>query len=269
MLRKLALLTLILFFCLYSNAQKFKRKIDVNKHLKEVYFIEKKSKIRQGKSYTINTNTKDTIAIGEYRNGAREGKWKFAQTRSGKPYLNYNYSDQKLLFIDEEILADSFLVWNNGTYEKQAVERPLLYTGFKDEIPFAVMNNISISFADMESGISGLSILQFNVDEKGNITGTKLLSSISSKIDQKINATITQLPGCFLPTIQNGKPVKSAFFVSLNIGMPRENFAQLNAEPYVKHIDFLYGTSPTVEKRRVGSSIQAVSGEELERMKNR
>lgn len=269
--KPLIMLRLILVFILFAanisivQAQKLKKHTKKFGNYKEVWHTDKASKFRCGESYLINIQTKDTLAIGNYHNASRTGIWKFSQDKTGAEFMIYDYTRDSLIFLNQTMIADSFLVKTESGYEVKKVERPLLYVGAEDEIKRTIALDIDIPMEIMKEGKLGLSILQYFVDEQGNLTGPKLVSGFCPEIENSVNQKIAMLPGKFLPAVVNGKNTASSFFVRINVGiLGSELLSNALIPPYIQHVDVQYGAAtPTVRKVPVRTEIRTVDLHEM------
>jgi hypothetical protein len=262
MFKILPLIALFSILCFTGVAQKLKKKIHTSGNYKEVYFVDKESGFRNGTYCIFNTHTKDTVATGNYLKSRRVGEWSFRDPESDQLYMVYNYTKNEMPYLNSELVPDSFLVKTTGEYKNRMVERPLLYTGFRDEIKWIVANEIQVPKEIIKSGQAGLSVLKFAVDKSGQLYETQVITGFSPEIEQQVNAIITQLPGKFLPAIVDAQPVESAFFIRVNIGMPGESFEENQLPAYLIHLNVNYEVVQT-QKKSLGYSIETISADEL------
>lgn len=250
------MLRLILVFILSAThisivqAQKLKKHTKTFGNYKEVWHTDKASKFRSGESYLINVQTKDTLALGNYYNASRTGVWKFNQDKTGVEYMIYDYTNDSLIFLNQQMVADSFLVKTELGYEVQKVERPLIYIGAENEIKRTIAQDIDIPVEIMKEGKFGLAVLQYFVDEQGNLTGPRLVSAFCPEIENSVNQKIAMLPGKFLPAVVNGHTTTSSFFVRINVSLVGSVLLKDDeVPPYIQHVDVQYGAGTTTVKR--------------------
>ncbi|WP_340113970.1 hypothetical protein [Maribellus mangrovi] len=250
------MLRLFLFFILVTfnismvQAQKLKKRTQKFGNYKEVFHIDKATKFRSGESYLLNVLTKDTLAIGKYHNSSRSGVWRFLEDKTGEVYMIYNFSSDSLIFLNGAMVADSFLVKKEAEYAVENVERPLLYIGAKNEIKRTIAQDLEIPIEVMKEGKVGMSILQYFVDDKGNLSGPKLISGFCSEIEQSTNRKVLMLPGKFLPAVVDGRNVASSFFVRINVGfLGGRLLSKEDIPPYIEHVDIQYGVKVNKGKK--------------------
>ena len=246
-------------------AQKLKKRTNTYGDFKEAYHIDKATKFRCGESFTVNTTTKDTLSIGSYLNAAKTGEWRFGDGKSSKTYMIFDYSNDSLIYLNQELVADSFLVKTGDNFELKKVDRPLLYIGSKNEIARLIGKDLDIPREIVEVGKIGFSLLQYVVDEQGNLSGPMLLNGFCNEIEQSINRNVSQLSGEFLPVIVDGNPVPSTFFVRVNVGLNKELFSDgksapnvsstENMSPYVFNIDINYSIQTQVKRVYLGTKV--------------
>ncbi|WP_319480431.1 hypothetical protein [uncultured Draconibacterium sp.] len=252
-------------------AQKLKKRTEAYGNFKEVYYIDKATKFRSGESFIVNKISKDTLAIGHYLNAARTGEWRFGDSKTGEAYMIFNYSNDSLIYLNKELVADSFLVRTGDNYELKEVDRPLLYIGAKNEIVRLIGKDLEISREIMDKGKAGFSLLEYFIDEQGNLSGPKLLNGFCNEMEQSINRNVSRLSGEFLPAIVDGNPVASTFFVRVNVGLNKELFSDGKTPPnvsstenipsYIFHIDVNYSIHTQIRKEYVGTKVVTTTDE--------
>ncbi|WP_321343963.1 hypothetical protein [uncultured Draconibacterium sp.] len=256
----------ITFFAIIStvSAQKLKKRTESIGIYKEVYHIDKKTKFRSGESYIENVKSGEKVAAGNYSNASRTGKWIFRDSESGEDYMIYNYTNDSLIYLNQSLVADSFLVKTDLGYELKKVDRPLLYIGLKDEIANLIGQDLEIPIEIIKNGRIGMSVLQYFVDDEGNLSGPRLVNGFSQEMEQGIHQKISVLSSKFLPAIIDGKTIASTFFVRVNVGLSNEAFATELLPPYILHIDVYYSIQPTVKRQPVRMEIRTVDFSEIE-----
>jgi len=246
---------LILFVVIIhnTNAQKLKKHTESYGKFKEVYYADKKTKFRNGESFVINTETKDTLSRGNYENGKRVGKWTFRQGKSGVDYMIYDYSSDSLLYLNQKLVADTFLVKTANGFEVEKVDRPAIYIGYTNEIQNELTKQI-LNVDQMRRGLQGMLIMTYRIDTLGNLSGAKVIMELDKSIVMEIDRSIHKLPGSFLPAIRNGKPVESAIYVRLNVikmDDPQDRYVPLAPAAYVYDILCQYGVSTRIVEQKV------------------
>ncbi|WP_346854068.1 energy transducer TonB [uncultured Draconibacterium sp.] len=252
----IALFSAITFTCV---AQKLKTTKQVSGIYKEVYLVDKSTGFRQGRYSVINMHTKDTVALGNFKNSARVGEWKFLDPKSSSTYIIYDYTKNEAQYLNDAFLPDSFFVKSGDDFEVKKVDRPLIYTGFKDELNWRIAQQIDIPIEHLIEGNVGVSILNFIVDEMGAVKEVKIVSGFNKEIEQEINKIVMQLPGRFLPAIYNGQPVESSFYVRANIGLPVQSFDNTKLPPYIIHLDLISKEVGRTTTKRVGYATKPLS----------
>ncbi len=254
----LILQTTIILFSGTVKAQKLKKKINDSGLIKEVFFLDKKTKFKEGNSFIIDKETKDTLVWGQYHNGICCGMWKVNSKRTGHRIMEYDFDSDTLSFLSNEMLTDSFLVVDNGNAKTAAVERPLLFIGWENQLNWEIVTKLKLPEDFLRLGMSGASIINFTFDENGYISSSKILSPLNAEIEQQVNAIINRLSGRFIPARVNGQNVPSSVYLKLNIyqhdGVPAMS---LPAKPYVWEINMSY--HPIILKKKVITTTSVVS----------
>lgn len=81
------------------------------------------------------------------------------------------------------------------------------FPGGKDAMFQYIFDNIRFSDADREKGIDGLVVVNFIVDEEGEISNIKVLKSVSPSLDKEAQRVINKMPK-WKPGKHQGKIVK-------------------------------------------------------------
>lgn len=229
-------ITSITIFC--SSGDERKKKSEINANIREVYYIDKKSKLMDGGYFAIHTTNKDTLVEGNFKQGLRSGNWVFTDSKTNEKKLEYDFSANKLLFIEPKFYADSFLIQQGNEFVYDKVDRPLIFIGYDNELLIQIANRYKFT-KEMYQNPCESSIIAFVVDENGNLAGSKIMNNCNSKVDQFINTTVNTFNGRLLPAIKNGHPVKSMFFVKAYFTRTTEiqNTSDVNP-PYIFEINF-------------------------------
>lgn len=246
------LLTCIFIICISTSVsgQKLKKKTEVQGNLKEVYFIDKETRFTNGNYFKINTITKDTLVFGQFKNASRIGTWVFNQSDKQEKIIEFDFTNDSLIFLARQSFADSFLVKIDNMFIYTKVDRPLIFIGYKDEEKDIIGNQIQIPSSMLASGKIGTSLLKYEVDENGFLTGSIIITSINSEIDQQLNTIINSLNGRFLPAMVNKKPVPSMFYVMLSLLGDTDAQPPINNKlPFIIDIRVFVHSTIKVEKR--------------------
>jgi len=233
----------LFLFVNISCAQKLKKKTETHGPFREVYYINKKTKFRNGESVTMNTQTKDTLSVGEYLNGRRLGEWTFYKNKTDDKYLVYDFSADSLIYLNHELVADTFLVKTDNGFEVQKVDRPALYLGYYNELLVNLPNDL-LTIEHMKKNLEGMLVINYRIDTLGSLSAAKVVMELDRSMAQDIDRTLRKLPGKFLPAVKNGKPVESAFYVRLNIvklNHPNEIIEAPPKASYIFDVDLKYG----------------------------
>lgn len=258
------ILTSILLFILFSQSvfsQKLKKKVNTYGTMKEVYFIDKKTSFKNGISYILNTKLKDTLSVGSYKNEMRIGIWKYFDFDSGEKFMEYNYTNDSLNYLNNELTADSFLVKMDGKLVYTKVDRPLLFLGYSGEIEHKISKELELPEELLTNEMSASSLLGFTVDKHGNILSGVVLRSFNPSIENQLHKAVMAFNGRMLPPIVNGKAVDSQFYVRFNFNQKAKNQSVKNL-PYIYNIGIMVYKKTTVhtEVRRTNSVTRTYPG---------
>lgn len=236
--------TLLLTICItsitifYSSGDERKKKSEINANIREVYYIDKKSKLMDGGYFAIHTTNKDTLVEGNFKQGLRSGNWVFTDSKTNEKKLEYDFTANELLYIEPKFYTDSFLIQQGNEFLYDKVDRPLIFIGYDNELMIQIANRFKIP-KEMYQNPCESSIIAFIVDVNGNLAGSKIISSCNAVVDQFINTTVNTFNGRLLPAVKDGQPVKSMFFVKAYFTTTTD--IQIVSEvnpPYIFEINF-------------------------------
>lgn len=254
MKQALILFLFLQIFPLLLFAQKIKKKTLFQGNRKEVYFFDKKTKMRHGPSVMIHMETGDTLITGTYYNGMRAGNWSFFSPQTGIKQLEYNFSENELISVSKEMLADSFLIVLNNKEEVRSVDQPLLFIGYKNQLRDEIVPQLKIPMEIMKNGETGTSILRFNFNENGNISGSNVIYSFNTEIEQKISTLMNSFSDRFIPAVYNGNPIASSLYFKLSLLNEKPPSSPNTSKPYLLEIDIIYKSFTRIENKVIRSS---------------
>ena len=235
---------------IYSQNLKTKKKI--SRFTKEVYQIDKKSKMKNGFYYKISKNSKDTLVVGNYLNGRKTGLWTYYKM-NGEKYIEYNYSSKTInALYGEAHKSDSTYIIRGNEFVLDKVDSPQIYLGFENEGQMNIATSIKLPINIMENNVTGRSIATFVVDEHGKMIDQKIELSLNKELDKKILDEIKKLEDNWIPAKKNGKAISSKIIFTLNVNnsSPNKQEANLKKElPYMWQAELAY--SSVVRTRKV------------------
>jgi len=95
------------------------------------------------------------------------------------------------------------------------IEREAMYPNGKEGINQHIMDNLQYPKKAYKKGIQGVVSIRYVVQADGTVDEIKVLKSVHPLIDKEAVRVIMAMDK-WLPTIQLGKPVKSAFTQNMN-----------------------------------------------------
>lgn len=98
----------------------------------------------------------------------RFGTWVFNDLKTNEKLIEYDFTNDSLLFLANECYPDSFLVKVENEFIYTKVDWPLVFIGYINEEEHIIGNKIYIPGTILSSEEIGTSILPFKVDETGN-----------------------------------------------------------------------------------------------------
>ncbi|MGE0019967.1 MAG: hypothetical protein AB7S72_09890 [Draconibacterium sp.] len=225
------LITSLFVVVVIGNAQIKKHKSKHENYI-ETFYIDKKTGMMEGSYKAENPDLSFNLANGNYFNGVRTGVWTYYSPLTSDKLIEYDYSNDSLLYFDKNSFANFYLINNGEKFDLSIVDRPFIFLGFHNELLFNIVDDVPLS-KNAKNGETGISLIGYTVDEKGNITGSKVVESFDSQSEQKINAVVNRFNGRIIPPICNGNPVKSIFYIKVNWN----GFSLTEPMPYIYEIN--------------------------------
>ncbi|WP_282015309.1 energy transducer TonB [Marinifilum flexuosum] len=240
--------TLLLISTQCFGQKKYKRVKHQITHLhKEIYQVDKKSKIKEGFYYVVNTRTKDTLVTGEYLNNKRIGIWKFYK-KDSTPHLEYDYDRNQLASYNSGNRIDSTFIKKGDKYVLDKVDNPQIYIGFENQAEFDMIKKIKLPTELMEKHKSGSCLYSFIISKEGILKDITIEQSINKNLDKNAIKTIKELNYKWEPARQNGKPIDSKSFLLIEV-FNHENFSKRDlGKVYFWHHMLFYRSVTTITR---------------------
>lgn len=181
----------------------------------------------------------NTYESGEFKNDQKTGEWKFSDPDTGITKFE-NYEEGKL--HGKQITLDSLgniileKIYEHGRFisstgEKQIDEMPRfpgcdetimsgpeLIKCSREKLSHYMYTNLRYPRTALENNIQGKAVVQFTVDENGNLTDIKMLNGISQEITQEVIRLVKNMPR-WKPGTRNGKPAKVVYTMPVQFNM--------------------------------------------------
>ena len=252
------LTTLLLVFSFASlNAQKLKTKKENHRYFREVYTINKATKLKEGAFKQIHSRNEVTLCEGNYSQGQRIGVWKFYD-QEGVLSFTYNY-DAKSVEKLKNTASDGLLipVMRSGQFIQEQVDREPYFLGYEGELEARLSLQMDvqklIKRAEKKQGITVLSML---VDARGQLRAIRAEETHDLEVAKMLIAAMKTTKDSWLPAVQDGQPVSSKIFLVHDLRLSKgnvspQNAPQLKAKPGV-HVfrSHFVGVTRTVPVRR-------------------
>ena len=240
-MKSILALLIILGFILSVRAQSVKKKIKRVGDYKEMYYVDRSTKLRHGYYTKTHTETGIKSVSGEFMKGMRYGVWKFKDTHTENVILEYDFSNSQLIYLDRKQYPDSFIVRTNNTYEFTKVDRPLIFIGYLNEEEQILESILRIPKNVKNAGIRGQCTIAFFVDKNGYISESQIITAMGNKFENEIHNKVLKFYDRFLPAIKDGEPVESVFYVNVNIHQKNDmiSYDTISA-PYFNEVFLTY-----------------------------
>jgi len=106
----------------------------------------------------------------------------------------------------------SYLVFSNGTYSQDTLDRNPVSTLGSEGFLKSLYSNARYPLAARNAGISGIVILELSIDEKGKLIDSYVKESLSPECDQEVLRSVRKTCETgFFPAIKDGKAVGVKF----------------------------------------------------------
>jgi hypothetical protein len=240
--RKIITSILIALFFLPSYAQEFKtKKVITGKYL-EIFTIDKKSKLKNGEYLKIDSDSKDTLTNGTFRDDLKTGIWRYRRysSKGTQPWITYDYDKNILTRIsDQTSKVDSFMIRKGDSFVMEKVDATPVYLGFKDELKSTLEMNFRVPTGIAEQGSSVVSIASFNIDIDGKMKNLQIVMSSSKDVNANILEAFKMFESEWSPAIFHGQPVESKIYAIFDI-KPKGTSSVVAMNPNAILIDCQY-----------------------------
>ncbi|MBX7125954.1 MAG: TonB family protein [Cyclobacteriaceae bacterium] len=197
----------------------------------EEYTILKKSKtrIREGQYLRLAPGRGDTIAIGQYKDNLRSGRWRYYENKlpiaagrysednkigewtyyaNGKPSLRYNHTDNAVVW-QAPVTTDSDIPEGEDVTPTR-LERNAVCPGLHQ----LIVENISYPPQALRNGVSGAVMLSILVKTDGTATDFKIEKGVGGGCDNELLRVVKLNTSKWIPGLLNGKPVSTRQYVT-------------------------------------------------------
>ena len=206
---------------------------------KEIYSVEKKTKVKSGTYVKIGKLSKDTLIVGQYQNNQRSGVWKYFSD-GNKLWMSYDFDKKAFALIPDEIKnITQFNVSNGSEYTEQKVDNPPIYLASKKEIELRISSEIVPSADIVVDSKSGLCIARFVIDKTGRLKDIVPEVMMSDVIFPQIKLIMEDLKEPWIPAKMNGQEVDSQYILVLDIKPEGKPLFEDNPKCIVVHYNYL------------------------------
>jgi len=259
---RLLTLSIAVIFYLTGFSQELETKKVTTAKFKEIFTVNKSTKVESGNYLKIDRQNKDTLISGTYTNGVKSGTWRYF-SNGNHLWMSYNFDRKAFELIPEEInKIDSFTVRKGDSFSYEKIDFPPVYIGFKNEVERILIANFSIPKVIMEKHLSGISIATFVVDKNGKIKEFRREQVMYNEVFPQMEKALTLIDGDWSPAIVNGEPVDSQIVMVYDITPSGNKFLfQDNPKAIVVHFQYI-GVTET--KRSLGYVTRTVPIDDID-----
>jgi hypothetical protein len=229
-------------------------------NFREIYSVDKSTKLKNGSYIKFDKQTKDTLICGQYQNNQKTGVWKYF-AEENKLWMVYDFDKESFELVPEEISkVESFIVQKGDAFEFSKVDNPPIYLASKSEIEKVLSSNIKLSSEITSSGKSGLSIAKFVVGKDGKIKDIAEEQMLSKDLFAQIKKALENLEEGWIPAKISGAPVDSQILLVLDIRPSGDPLFSDKPGCIVIHLSYY---AHTVTKRVIRYEIRSVDAGSL------
>jgi len=249
-------LSISIFFYLAGFSQELEIKKVTTTNFKEIFTVNKTSKLESGNYLKIDRQNKDTLISGTYTDGVKSGIWRYF-SKGNELWMTYNFDRKKLEKLPEEISRiDSFVVKRDDSFTFEKVDLPPVYLGSKNEIAKILIASFKVPVEIVQNERSGISIATFCVDKFGKTKEFKGEQVLSNEVYSQMEKSFKLIDGDWYPAIVNGVPVDSQIVLVYDITPSGNKYLfQDNSKAIVVHFQY-FGVTKT--KRSIGYAVISV-----------
>jgi len=250
---RLLALSIIVIFYLTGFPQELETKKITTTNFKEIFTVNKATKLESGTYVKLDKQNKDTLISGTYLNGVKSGIWRYF-SKGDNLWMTYNFDRKAFEKLPEEISRiDSFVVKKADSFTYENVDLPPVYLGAKNEIGRILASNFKVPLEICQNGKSGLSIATFTVNENGIMQDLLPVQVLSDEVFSQMKNAIKLIDGDWIPAKVNGGPVSSQVVMVYDI-TPSGSRYLIPDNPKAIIVHFQY--SSVAVKRVIGYEIR-------------
>ncbi|MFT3933215.1 MAG: energy transducer TonB [Chitinophagaceae bacterium] len=146
---------------------------------------------------------------GMYQNGFQQGSWYFIND-TGRYYMLKEYDAGRIITVKDIIKIDSIrkLEEANKTIKPDSTEKEADFVGGQSRWIYYLGKHMVYPERALKADKQGTVVVQFIIDEDGNVTYPEIVRSVEYSLDQEAIRLIKNSP-TWIPGEKNGKKVKS------------------------------------------------------------
>ena len=211
---KIPTLLVAVFSFAFLTAQNLKTKKEYHKYFKEIYSIDKKTKLKEGLYVQLDLSTGDTLTKGFFNADKRSGQWEFYRRGEGLVYT-YDYGTNTVQFYDPE-RSDSIVipVLRSGNFLMEQVDHEPVYLGYTEEFKDRILSKIDIGkLIERAKKNEGITILSMVVDARGQPRALRVEETHDLEVAKMFMRAVEEIEGHWLPAIKDGSPINTKIYI--------------------------------------------------------
>lgn len=211
---KFLTVVLALHIVAITFSQDLKTKKENHKYFKEIYQIDKKTKIKEG-SYKLTDNaTGNILSEGQYSRGERVGLWKFYQHKGGLSH-SYDYGTETLQLAPRNGVGEIEIpVLRSGEFVLETVDQEPFYLGYLEEFKDRILEQLNMGkFVEISRKKEGTTLLSMMIDGRGQLRAVRVEETHDLEVAKMLVEATKNVEGQWYPAIQDGSLVNARIYL--------------------------------------------------------
>ncbi len=121
---------------------------------------------------------------------------------------------------DAEKSTDAYAMLDKSIYNMATVDRQPFYYGGMETMLKWLSDNIEYPESELENGTEGKVVVEFIIDENGNVTQPNILKGLTIALNKEALRVVEAMPD-WRPGKVNGEPVKTYYTLPITFSLPQ------------------------------------------------
>lgn len=196
------------------------KKIALNSDVKITYHVNKNN-VKEGLFYIKQAKPEQLLVKGSYTDNKKSGTWYF-YNEAGKPETIYSFQQNKLAFIDPELLNK--ITINLPGQDNQVIEStriPVLLSPIRLFLS-ELANNLHIPGEHFAANQALPIKIKAEIDVKGESKYYVIYQHDGKTIDREVKLMKSGFDIEWIPALHNSKPIKSEYILKTELNNPAD-----------------------------------------------